>query len=146
MSYEHDEEIPIAPPTSPTQKVNDGIVRTPKEFSGGLTLELNDYEIQRAFMIVADVSERYKRRVATHSTLEAMRDELLTRLAEEVNVVATFDPAPILNGEPPVIEFIGKVSGDPIHQYGMDHEQKEWEVKRAQQRGEDWYGQKGRSA
>lgn len=104
---------------------NDGIVKTPKAFSGGLTLELNDEEIQKAFQIVIDIQERYKLRPATEANLEALKDEVLTRLANDVNVLAKFDPTPLLQGEPPVVEFIGKVAGDPFNKYGLDHEKKE---------------------
>lgn len=141
----HDEEIPALPPTSPTQEVNDGILRNPKDFSGALTMELTDDEIAKAYRIVYRLQQKYAHAPNTAAVLDRLRDEALTRLSE-IGVVASFDPSPCLYGEPPILDFIGKVSTDSIHTHGMDHERKEWEVKRALKRGEDFLGQKGRSA
>jgi hypothetical protein len=132
------------PPTSPNQPVHDGILRNPKEFSGALTMELTDSEIAAAFKIIVDLQQRYATKPNTSDVLERLRDEVLTRLSE-VGVVASFDPSPCLYGEPPIVDFIGKVSTDDIHKHGFDHEKKEWEVKRAVTRKEDFLGQKGRS-
>ena len=138
-----EESVPVnLPGPSVNMDVNDGMVRTPKEFSQGLTLELSDEEIAKAFAIIVEVSNKYKHKIATVETLEALRDEAVTRLAE-ISVLATVDVAPVLNGEPPAIEILGKVSGDPIHDHGFDHERKAFEVQRATNRGEDYYGQKG---
>jgi len=141
----HDEEIPVTPPTSPTQKVDDGILRTPKQLAGALTMELNDDEIKKVAIIIAEVQGRYAMRPNTPTVLEQLRDEVLTKLSE-IGVAASFDPTPCFYGEPPIVDIIGKVSGDAIHQYGYGHEKEEWLVKRANERKEDFYGQKGRSA
>lgn len=103
--------------------------------------DLTDHEIQQVFRIVTSVRDRYAMKQNTPENLEAMRDEVLTRLAE-INVLATFDPTPAFYGEPPAFEILGKVSGDSIHKYGFDHERKQYEVIKSKERGEDYLGQR----
>lgn len=139
--------------TSPNLPGNDkDIVRTPKEFSGALTLDLTDAEIKRAMEIIVAVKRKYSERWAHMSfdtfekvadQLEIMADEVRDRMANELDVLATVDGTPVLNGEPPVIEIIGKLPGSDMDKYGMDHERKEHEVKLAAERNEDYLGQKG---
>src|SRR3954470_21621841 len=103
--------------------------------------DLTDREITNVIQTVERVRLKYAGRANTPENLEHLRDEALTRLME-IGVLATLDPAPCFYGQPPVLEIIGKVSGDPIEKVGFDHEQKGWEVNKANTRGEDWLGQK----
>jgi hypothetical protein len=124
---------------------NDGIVHSGKELALN-AIDLTDEEVAKSVSIVYELQQKYATRAFTEANLDALRDEVLTRLAE-VGVLATFDPAPCLHGEPPVVEFLGKVSGDKtFHTEGLDHERKQWEVLKAKERGEDYYGQKGKNA
>lgn len=104
--------------------------------------DLTDAEITQTFKVVQLVREKYSGKVNTKENLEALRDEVLTRLME-IGILATLDPAPVFYGEPPTLEIIGKVKEDKIfHTEGFDHEQKKFEVRKATERGEDWLGQK----
>lgn len=143
-------------PTSPTLPTEDvGLVKSTAEFSGALTLDLTDEEIGKAFEVCTSVKRKYEARFAskfrdTNFTLdEAMRevekfeDEIKTRLAEECSVLATVNVLPVLEGRHIEIDWIGVLPSHVVNKYGMDHEKKEWEVKRANARREDYYGQKG---
>lgn len=103
--------------------------------------ELTDSEITKVFRVVEAVRLNYAGKKNTPENLDALRDEALTRLME-IGVLATLDPAPCFYGEPPVLEIIGKVSGDAIYKDGFDHERKGYEVNKANERNEDWLGQK----
>ena len=103
--------------------------------------ELTDSEAQEAFQIIASVQMKYERKVATIENLEALRDEILTRLAER-DILAELDPTPVFYGEPPTVEIKGKLSTSELHKYGFDHEKKGWEIKKAHERGEEYLGQK----
>jgi hypothetical protein len=103
--------------------------------------DMLDWEVKQIGEVVMEASIKYSRKSNTVENLTEMRDELLTRLAE-INVLAEVDPAPCLYGEPPEVEIIGKVSTDDIHKYGLDHEQKAYEVNEAKKRGELYRGQK----
>lgn len=105
--------------------------------------ELQDTEVVQIAQIVARASRKYSTRAASVQNLTALRDEILTRLSE-VNVLATVDVAPVLNGEPPTVEIVGKIAGDSQHTHGFDHERKQYEVRKATARGEEFLGQKER--
>lgn len=151
-----DEPMKIDVPGSPTLATNDGYVHSAKEFSGAMTLDLTDEDIARAMKIIGEVRLKYGRKFIQKfndpstfklddalKALEELEDEVKTRLANEVNVLATVDTVPVLEGQPPAIEIIGIMPGGDLEKYGMDHEKKTWEVRRATDRGEDYYGQKG---
>jgi hypothetical protein len=104
-------------------------------------VDLTDREIQATLKVVEAVRLKYAGLPNTADNLEALRDEVLTRLMD-INVLATLDPAPCFYGEPPELEIIGKIKGDPIEKYGFDHEQKQYEVLKSKERGEDFLGQK----
>lgn len=104
-------------------------------------VDLTDREIQATLKVVEAVRLKYAGLPNTPDNLEALRDEVLTRLMD-INVLATLDPAPCFYGEPPELEIIGKIKGDPIEKYGFDHEQKQYEVLKSKERGEDFLGQK----
>lgn len=118
------------------------VVTNPTELSRGTTMELTDSEVQDVFKLIVEVQERYKFKFATAENLAALRDEVLYRLMEH-NILATFDPTPILNGEAPQVEIVGKISSDPIHKHGFDHEKEQWEVQRANERSQEVYDEKG---
>jgi len=119
---------------------HDDTIKTGKQFAGVAT-DLTDREIQQTVDLINEVRKKYAGKVNTDFNLEALRSEVLHRLAE-ISVLAEVDPSPCLYGEPPIIEIIGKISGDPIHEHGFDHERKRWEVLEAEERGEDYRGQK----
>lgn len=103
--------------------------------------DLTDTEISRLFTVVEEVRMRHAGKTNTAENLDALRDETLTRLME-IGILATLDVAPCFYGEPPTLEIVGKITGDGIHKHGFDHEQKQWEVRKSVERGEDWLGQK----
>lgn len=103
--------------------------------------DLTDIEAQNAFKTIVQITNRYSKRANTVENLEMLRDEVLTRLAEQ-NILASFDPTPCFYGEPPTVTLEGKIAGDYIHKYGFDHEVKEYEVKKAHARNEDYLGEK----
>jgi len=103
--------------------------------------DLLDSEVKEVFSIVQSIQNRYAARPATADNLSEMRDEILTKLMG-INIVAEVDIAPFYDGDPPTVEIIGKVKTDSIHKYGFDHEQKQYEVRKATARGEDYLGEK----
>ena len=104
--------------------------------------ELTDTESVRAFELVHRIGAKYQHKVASEANLHALRDECLTRLADEMNILAELDISPIYSNEPPILEFKGKFTGDNLHKYGFDHEQKKFEIDKAHDRGEDYLGEK----
>jgi hypothetical protein len=134
----------VTSPTLPT----DGTVKSAKELSGALTLELNDDEIGALMKIITLVHQKYiGRRFDTVEQgmmiMQEMEHEIQTRLAEELEVLATIDSTPMLMGQAPILEIHGKLPTSNLAKYGMDHEKKEYEVKKATARDEDYLGQKG---
>lgn len=103
--------------------------------------DLQDSEVVQVGQIIFRLTQKYAKKRPTVENLEALRDEALTRLAN-IGILATVDVAPVLNGEPPSIEILGRISGTEQQVHGFDHERKMYEVKKAVQRGEDWLGQK----
>lgn len=142
------------PVDSPNLPVNPGIVVSTKAFSDGLTMDLTDDEIQRALQITLRVKRKwegiFRSKLRDHSfTVEqAMKlvdqceDELSYELATKLDILASIDASPVFEGQPLIIEFVGALSSHSSAKYGMDHEKKEWEVKRATfETGEDFLGQ-----
>jgi benzoyl-CoA reductase/2-hydroxyglutaryl-CoA dehydratase subunit BcrC/BadD/HgdB len=140
--------------TSPDLPVDEGVVHSVKEFSGAMTLEMTDDAISHALRVMMPIREKWinffrrKFNDPTSFTLddameavEKFEDELKYELADKCNVLATVDTVPLLEGQPMRIEWLGQMPGSDIYRYGMDHEKKEWEVKRATERGEDYLGQ-----
>lgn len=103
--------------------------------------DLTDEEIKQTIRVVNDARIKFSGRPNTPKNLEIMRDEVLTKLAE-ISVLAEFDPSPCFYGEPPILEITGKIKGDPIYKEGFDHERKAYEVNKAHERGEYFYGEK----
>lgn len=106
-----------------------------------MAVDLLDTEASQVFNTVVDVQLRFQHRANSVQNLDAMRDELLTRLAE-IGILATVDASPCFYGEPPIVEVVGKIAGDAFHTEGLDHEKKQFEVRRATERGEEFLGQK----
>jgi hypothetical protein len=132
--------------TSPTLPDKD-IVGTPKELSDALTLELQDHEISRMMEIFGSTWKKYiGRRFDTveqgMQIVSEAEKEITQRMANELEVLCTIDVTPMLMGEPPILEVHGKLPTSDFAKYGFDHEQKEYEVKTATARGEDFLGQK----
>lgn len=140
-------------PTSPTLPTDTGIVRTPKQFSDTLTLDLTDDDITRAMEVTLRIRRKYsdifRAKFGPHGSftageafklLDQFEDEIKTTLAEQLDLLVTVDVEPVLFGEPPVISFEGALSSHSTAKYGLDHEKKEWEVKRAKDRGQDFLG------
>jgi hypothetical protein len=142
-------DLPVDSPTLPT---NDGKVWTTKQYSDTLTLDLTDDEILQSFRIIQSISLKWsnvfrtKLRHGNFKVEEAMKlvdqmeDELVTTLAEKMDLIATVDASPVFEGEPPVVELIGALPSHYSANFGLDHEKKEWEVKRAKDRGEAFLG------
>lgn len=119
--------------------VSDGVIRTEKEMAG--IPDLTDEEIQNMWKIVVEVNNKFMYKTTSEENLRALEDEVKTRLMN-VGILVGFDPTPILQGKPPILDIVGKVSTDPIHKYGFDHEKKGYEVNRANAQKEGWLGQK----
>lgn len=147
----------MSTPTSPQLPVNDGVVHSAKEFSDGLTQDLTDSEIKTAFELTVRIAnkwhEKFARRFGPHSiftpeqaleALDEFEEELKYELATKLHVYATVDATPVFEGKPPIVEFAGALPSHQIAKYGMDHEKKTFEVKRATAREEDYYEQKGK--
>jgi hypothetical protein len=144
-------------PTSPHLPVNDGIVKTRKAFSDGLTLDLTDDEICKAFEIILPIRKKWEERFRMHCNdpinftaeeavelIDHMEDEIKYELATRLDIYTEMDCTPIFEGKPPIIEFVGALPSHSIAKYGFDHEKKTYEVQKARERGEDYLGQKGK--
>ncbi len=62
---------------------------------------------------------------------------------EAVDCLVRIDATPVFEGNPPLVEWLGKIEGTSLANYGQDHEKKQWEVQKATERNEDYLGQKG---
>lgn len=131
---------------------NDGIVSTPKEFSDALTLDLTDDEITQAMQITLRIRQKWQDRFRSafrdlnFTVNQAMKmvdqfeDELKDELANKLNILVHVDAAPVFEGEPMVIEFMGGLPSHSSAKYGLDHEKKTWEVQKAKEKGQDFLG------
>lgn len=133
--------------TSPSLPTQEGIVTSAKEYSDALTMDLTDEEIRKSFSLIALVRKKYAGRSFDTieqgiMIIEELEKEIQYELATGLNILARVDSTPMLMGQPPILEIMGKLPGDSVEKYGFDHEKKEWEVKRATDRGEDYLGQK----
>jgi hypothetical protein len=150
-----EEPMMLNVPTSPDLPTGDDNITSAKKFSGAMTLDLTDAEIQAAMRIVNRVKQKYQevfRRKFNdpstftlddvHKWVDQFEDEIKYELADKVNVLASVDTVPLLEGKPLSIEWLGVLPGGNLERYGMDHERKGWEVKRANQRGENYLGEK----
>jgi hypothetical protein len=139
--------------TSPNLPTDRDVVSTAKEFSGAMTLDLSDDEIKRAMEITKEVHSKHREiwirklpfdhieQIADY--LEEFEKELAYRMMTELEVLVRVDGEPCFYGSGPIIDWMGKLDTSSLAKYGQDHEKKEFEVKRAVNRGEDFYGQRG---
>jgi hypothetical protein len=145
-------ELPVDSPELP---VDQGIVHTPKEFVHNLVLDLTESEAQQALMLTLPIRSKYsamfRRKLSPHSAFtfeEAMtllnqfEDEIKTTLAEKMDLLVSVDMDPVFDGRPPTITFEGCLSGHDTAKYGMDHEKQEYDIKKAESRGEAFLGEK----
>jgi benzoyl-CoA reductase/2-hydroxyglutaryl-CoA dehydratase subunit BcrC/BadD/HgdB len=119
-----------------------------------MTLELSDEEIARAVQVVVSVHRKHReiwiRKMPFDSIeqvadlLEEFEKEIAQRMMESVDCLVRVDGTPILEGHPPIVEWLGKIEGTSLAKYGQDHERKTWEVQKAQERNEDYLGQTGK--
>lgn len=144
-------------PTSPTLNTDSGIVRTQKQFSDALTTDLTDAEIKEGLALILPIKRKHEEKFLAKfgdphfsideaaEAISEFQDEISYTLATEANILATVDATPVFEGQPLIIEWIGVIPGHSLSKYGMDHERKSWEVKKATDRGEAFLGQKGES-
>ena len=133
----------VTSPTLPTE----GAVGSHKELSDALTLDLQDWEISKLGSIIGDVWGKYigRRYDTVEQGMEIVSQaeaEMTHRIAEELEVLVSMDVSPMLTFEPPILEVHGKLPNSSFAKYGFDHEQKEWEVKKATARDEAFLGEK----
>jgi hypothetical protein len=141
-------------PTSPTLDTNSDLMNDAKTFSGNMTLDLTDAEIQASWRIIQRIRKKhqeiFRRKFndpssftmnAIEKALDEFEDEVKTELAEKVGVLASVNVVPILEGQPLQIEWLGVLPGHSLGSYGLDHERKGWEVKRATDKGENFLGE-----
>lgn len=118
----------------------DDIIKSPEQLAQ-FSMELTDHEVGQIAQIIGKIQRTYGKKHNSPENLDMLRDEALTRLAE-IGILATVDPTPCFHNEPPIVEIIGKVPGHEMHTHGFDHEKKSWEVKKANELGEAYRGQK----
>lgn len=138
--------------TSPNLPTDRDVVGTAKGFVNATTTELNDDEAKKFLEITIGIVKKHQtiwKRLFPFDSLEQcvglldrLEQELTYTMMVEMNIMVRVDGTPIFAGGAPVIEFLGKTEGTPFAIYGMDHEKKEAEVRKAKDRGEDYLGQK----
>jgi hypothetical protein len=142
--------------TSPTLAVDEGIVRSPVEFSNALTLDLTDSEIQQALKTILPITKKWQTIFINKfardphfdvdramDLVDQMEREVKETMMEKCQLLVSVDVTPLLEGQPIVISFEGALASHSVSKYGFDHEAKEFEVKRAVNRQEAYYGEKG---
>jgi hypothetical protein len=120
---------------TPNLPTDSGVLRTPKEFAGALTLELTDDEIKEAFALSVSLSKKFSSWPDTPRSHDKIEDEVATRYSD-LNVLAKWDRVE------KTIDIMGKLPSDDIHKYGYDHEKQTNMVQEANRRNEDYLGQK----
>jgi hypothetical protein len=133
-----------------TNKV--GIVKTPKEFSDALTVDLTDEQITQALKTLLPITRKWQDRFRAKFNVdnfrieEAMKmidqfeDELKYELATKCHLLARVDVEPVFNGESPTIEILGALPSHSSSIYGMDHEKKTYEAVKAKELNKDFLG------
>lgn len=131
----------------------DTVVTTQKAFSDSQTMDLTDEEITNCFQILLPIVNRWRTKwgpkfmapeLCTMDDFEKavseLEDEIKTRFFD-IGILATVNPEPILEGEGPQVEFLGKLPKSDGSHLLQDHERKNWEVQRSRLTGEDYLGQ-----
>lgn len=116
------------------------VVTSLKEFSDVSMMELTDSEVQNALQEILKIQAKYATRYATKANLDSLSDEITTKMYA-LGILVSFDPTPLFEGDAPHLEILGKV-GTEHEQHGFDHEREQWEVQRANDRGQDVYKEK----
>jgi len=122
----------------------DDIITSTKQLAG-FAQDLSDIEVGQVGKLIGQLQRKYAHKPNSPEMLDQLRDEVITRLAEDMGILATLDPTPCFHGEPPIVEIVGKVAGHSFNKDGFDHERKYWEVQKANKLGEDYLGQKEKS-
>jgi hypothetical protein len=141
--------------TSPTLAVDEGIVRSPVEFSNALTLDLTDSEIQQALKTILPITKKWQTIFINKfardphfdvdramDLVDQMEREVKETMMEKCQLLVSVDVTPLLEGQPIVISFEGALASHSVSKYGFDHEAKSYEVRKAKDRGEAFLGQK----
>jgi hypothetical protein len=119
-----DEPVEVSVPTSPELPADHDLIRTEKGFSGAMTLDLTDDQIQACMRIVKGVrNKRIGRWLSKFNDpqnftldealkeVDAYEDELKYELADKVGVLVTVNAVPLLEGLPLQIEWLGVLPG-----------------------------------
>jgi hypothetical protein len=114
------------------------VVSSVKELSDVSMMELTDSEVVAVTQEILKIQEKYRYKYATKANLDSMADEITTKMYN-MGVLVTFDPTPLLEGDAPHLEILGKIGGE-FQEHGFDHEREQWEVQRANDQGQDVYG------
>lgn len=114
------------------------VVTSTKEFSDNSMMELTDSEVQAALSEILRIQEKYQYRLANEANLQSLASEITEKMFD-MNILVSFDPTPLFEGDAPHLEILGKVGGE-FDKHGFDHEREQWEVKRANDKGEDFLG------
>lgn len=132
------------------------IMNSEKQFADSLTMDLTDEEIDSLLRTILPIRQKWQVRFINRFSndpkfdvdkamkmVDDFEDELKYEAATKHKVLLTVDVSPLLEGKSMCIDVVGALPGHTINTHGMDHERKEFEVKRAVSREEDWLGQKG---
>lgn len=117
-----------------------------KAFSDTLTLDLTDEEIKKAFEVCMRSLRKWRpifaAKLDPHSAVSFSKVEDITDLIMQwdseiqaqlaaMDLDGEIDIEPLRRDEPPTIVINGALPSHYSAKYGMDHEKKGWEVKRA---------------
>ena len=138
--------------TSPHLGTGQDVVSTAKQFTGATTLDLTDEEVKIFLETAVGITRKHQtvwRTLFPFDSIEQcmelcdkLEQELAYTMMERLDAVVRVDATPVFEGKGPIIEFVGKMAGTSLDKYGMDHEKKQWEVRKAEERGEDYLHQK----
>lgn len=143
--------------TSPTMPVGDAPIQNLKQFSDTLTLDLTDDEIQRAMKTVLPIISKWQNvfrskidpsNVLSYRQVEEImkdvdkfEDEVKTTFMEKMDLLVSVDVMPVLEGTGyPTIVFEGAMDTHSSAKYGLDHERKSYEVRKAKDLNQTFLG------
>lgn len=106
--------------------------------------DLQDDEIKDVYLYVQGLTQKWARKPSTQRNLEEMCKEAEAAMHKK-GILIKMHLQDLLVGGYPVLEIIGKLDTHEA-QYGFDHEKKRHDVLKANERGEKFLGQKGKSA
>lgn len=103
--------------------------------------DIYDEDIATIGKVYKEVMEKWRLKSNTMANLREMSTEMEGKLAQ-AGFRSRVDWTPSIYGQQPILDILG-----PIHERKeeTDHDKKQWEVNKANDRGEDWLGQKGKS-